>query len=40
MDLFHYHPMTDKFKNLAHFQIFNIAKIDYVLRAVCTKVTL
>ena len=40
MDLFLYHSRTDNSKNLTNFQIFNIAKIGYVLRAISLKVTL
>ena len=40
MDLFLYHTRTDNSVKLANFQIFNIAKIGYVLRAISTKVTL
>ena len=39
MDLFLYHPRTDNSEKLANFQIFNIAKIGYVLMAISTKVT-
>jgi hypothetical protein len=40
MDIFLYHPRTDNSENLANFKIFNIAKVDYVLRAISLKVTL
>ena len=40
MDLFLYHPRTDNSENLANFQIFNIAKIGYVLRVISLKVML
>ena len=40
MDLFLYHSRTDNSKNVANFQIFNIAKIGYVLKVISLKVTL
>jgi hypothetical protein len=39
MDLFLYQSRTDNSINLANFQIFNIAKIGYVLRANTTLFT-
>ena len=40
MDLFLYRSRTDNSKNLSNFQIFNIAKIGYVLRVISLKVML